>query len=133
MSMPSNVPQPEPPQLRAIRQAAQGLEYPSESDAPFETFWWPTPPPAKSSARDAVAARVAKDRKIEELTPDQFFTELERSDDGARFTHLRQTLESQLISLHVCRVGPAPRIDIYLLGPTRSGVWSGLHTTSVET
>jgi hypothetical protein len=131
--MTSNAPQPAPPELQAIRQASEGLDYPSESDVPFDAFWWPAPHPSNSSPRDAVAAHVANGRKIEELTPDQFFAELERSDDGPRFTHLRQTLASLLTSLHIFRVGPGPRIDIFLLGPTKSGVWLGLHTTSIET
>ena len=131
--MPPQNPQPDPPELQSLRAASAGLEYPSESDAPFDAFWWPAPPPSKSSPRDALIAHTPKGRPINELTPDQFFAELEQSDDGPRFQHLRQTLQSHLTSLHVFRVGSSPKIDIYLLGPTKSGHWVGLHTTSIET
>ena len=40
----------------------------------------------------------------------------------------------ELAGLKVFRVGTGEvRVDVYLIGKTRSGKWAGLHTVSVET
>jgi hypothetical protein len=63
---------------------------------------------------------------------DQFFGELEATDDAQRYRALRRVLESTLSGLRVFRLGFV-KVDVYLVGRTRSGLWGGLHTTSVET
>jgi hypothetical protein len=119
-------------EMQEIRKACEGLEYPSESDTPFEVIHWPAAGAATAQAQ--VAAHNRPGRKIEELTPDDFFAELFESDDGDRYRHLRATLEAHVKDLKIFRVGSGEvRVDIYLLGQSASGDWIGLHTSSVET
>jgi hypothetical protein len=122
--------------LITLKQAAGDLEYPSESDAPFEPFRWPaTPshsPGAAASAHDAVASHARKGATVVEVSVDDFFTPLAETDDAERFAQLRKTLESTLGGLKVFRVGEV-KVAIYLIGQTRVGEWAGLRTMSVET
>jgi hypothetical protein len=128
--MPQQPKPDEPPEVNALREATAGLEYPSESDAPFDVFRWPG---GGGSAREAVAAHAGA-RKIEEVTVDEFFQQLEGSEDADRFRQLRRVLESQLSGLKIFRVGAGEvKVDVYLVGRARSGDWVGLHTVSVET
>jgi hypothetical protein len=121
----------EPPEVKALREAVAGLEYPSESDRPFDVFRWPGD---TAPAREAVAAHAGAGRKIDEVTVDEFLKQLEGSDDAERFRQLRRTLESQLKGLKIFRVGGGEvKVDVYLIGRARSGEWVGLHTVSVET
>lgn len=117
-------------ELQELKKASEGLLYPSETDAPFEPFRWGGG--GGDSARDQVAGHARKKQKIEEVAVDDFFAELEGSEDAERFRQLRKALESQLAGLKVFRVGSI-RVDIYLIGKTRGGEWGGLHTISVET
>jgi hypothetical protein len=120
-----------PDELQEIRKASDGLDYPSESDAPFDLFRWPK---GRGAAREQVVAHGGAVRKIEEVLSDAFFAELIESDEGERYKQLRRALESQLKELKIFRVGVGePKVDIYLVGRTRAGDWAGLHTTSIET
>jgi hypothetical protein len=113
-------------ELQDIKKASDGLQYPSESDAPFDLIRWP--------AKDSLASHFGAARKIEEVSIDAFFAELLESDDGERYRHLRRALESNLKQLKIYRVGAGEtKVDIYLLGRLPAGDWTGLHTTSVET
>jgi hypothetical protein len=112
----------------ALRQAVAGLLYPSESDEPFEVFRWD----GKGTAREQVAARAGKGKAIVEQTVDEFFKALEGSDDAQRHRNLRETLEGNLKDLKVFRAGEV-RVDVYIVGKTRSEALAGVHTVSVET
>ena len=119
-------------QLQEIRKACEGLEYPSESDTPFDVIQWPAAGAATAQAQ--VASHNRSGRKIEELAPDDFFAELFEGDDGDRYRRLRATLEGHVKNLKIFRVGSGEvHVDIYLLGQSASGDWIGLHTISVET
>ena len=121
----------EPPEVAELRRASEGLEYPSESDAPLEPFWWPAG--HENSAREQVAQR-AGGRKVEEVALGPFFAELEASEEGAKWKALRQALETKLSGAAAFRVGAGERkVDVYVVGRAKSGAWAGLHTTSVET
>jgi hypothetical protein len=128
---------PEAAELSAIRAAAAGLEYPSESDSPFDAFMWNEERDrAAKSARGVVLAHVSRGAILHELTSDAFFAELVTSDDGERFGQLRTALETNLAELTIFRVlTGSPRVDVYLIGKLRdpAGGWAGLHTVSVET
>ena len=117
-------------ELQPLRQAVEGLTYPSESDEPFDVFVWTAAP----SARDAVAAHAGKDRKMTEVPVEQFFSELDDSDDAERYRALQKILRSALSDLQVFRAGEGEvEVDVYLLGRLKSGQWAGVHTLSVET
>jgi len=120
----------------AIQKAAAGLEYPSESDAPFDLVRWDA---AKGDPSPATVAALAggkgkrKARPVEQVSPDEFFAALRETDDAAKFKSLEQVLRKSLTNLRVYRVGGSAKVDIYILGRAASGEWLGLHTTSVET
>ena len=123
--MPTN---DQPPEAATLKAAVQGLLYPSESDSPFDVFVWA----ASADPRAAVAAHTRKRAKLIEQSIDDFFAALKGSDDEPRFQQLRQLLETTLTDLHIFRAGRI-RVDVYLLGKSKSANWVGLHTTSVET
>src|SRR4051794_3147023 len=98
-------------ELLEIRQAAEGLAYPSESDAAFEAFRWPRG--SSASARDAVKAQGPKGAKLEEVTVETFFGQLDETSDVARFRKLRAALEASLTNLTVFRIGEV-NVTIYV-------------------
>ena len=119
----------------AIQRAAAGLEYPSESDAPFDPVRWDPaagdPSPATVGALGGKGKRKA--RPVEDVPVDEFFAALADTDDGVKFKALEEALRKVLSDLRVYRVGGRPKVDLYVLGRAASGEWLGLHTTSVET
>ena len=125
--MPNPPPAQPPPELGALAEAVKGLSYPSESDAPFDVF---TEAQALS-AEDAIAKRAGS-AAPQTVSLDQFFGELEDTDDTQRFRHLRKVIEQNLSGATVLRMGSG-KVDVYIVGKTKAGTWAALHTTSVET
>jgi hypothetical protein len=113
-------------ELKEIVAASKGLTYPSESDEPFEAVRW-----GVASTVDPAVAKVAEGRAVVTQTVAEFFAELEASEEGKRWTALRQAVE-RLGDVRVLRVGER-RVDVYVVGRSRRGEWVGLHTVSVET
>jgi hypothetical protein len=62
----------------------------------------------------------------------EFFREMGRTGQAGQYRKLRRALESALEGVRVFRAGSV-KVDVYVIGKTRSGDWAGLHTTSVET
>lgn len=115
-------------ELRPILEVARGLEYPSESDVPFDAVRW-----AGGGTLDEAVAKVAGGRPVNETTLGEFFAELEASEEGERWKGLHKTIEQGLGEVRVFRVGER-KVDVYIIGRgQRSRAWVGLHTTSVET
>lgn len=120
---------PGPPELADLCRAAEGLTYPSESDAPFDAFAWP----AGADPVERAAAHAGKGRgEVEEVPAADFFAELEGTSDAERFRGLRRAMESALAGPRVLRVG-SRKVDVFIVGKAAGGAWAGLHTTSVET
>jgi hypothetical protein len=119
-------------ELAGLRQASTGLVYPSESDAPFDVFRWEDKGGQSAKAQVVAHANAADDESVEETSLDAFFAPLAGAEDAARFSQLRRELESTLSAPTVVRVGER-KIDVYLIGRTRTGAWAGVHTSSVET
>lgn len=116
--------------LEELQRAVEGLTYPSESDEPLDVFSWD----GKGKALEQVAAHAGKDRKIEEVQAETFFSQLDDSDDSGRYRQLQRLLTSSLEPFTIARVGAGEvRVDIYLIGKLATGEWVGLHTVSVET
>lgn len=115
--------------LALLKQASEGLLYPSESDEPFEAFMWNS---TGADAAKEVAARVPKGAKIQEQSLDAFFAELEQGDGADRFVKLRHVLESSLKEAKVYRVGEV-EVDVYILGKLGPRQWAGIRTKSIET
>jgi hypothetical protein len=116
-----------PPEMAALREATAGLVYPSESDAPFDVFIDRT----ATTAQEVVTHRSGGGR-VKSVAVEQFFAELEASDQADQYRRLRDVLEKNLSPLGVFRVGSV-QVDVYLVGKTSRGCWVGLHTRSVET
>jgi hypothetical protein len=126
------MPQESSSEIEQLKKAVDGLTYPSESDESFDVFRWEAKGPP--SAKDQVTSHAGAGRAIEEVPIDPFFDQLEGSDDIDRYRQLQRLLKSLLSGVKVFRVGAGEvRVDIYILGKTKSGDWAGLHTVSVET
>src|SRR5690348_13178293 len=93
--------------LEDIGGAIQGLEYPSESDQPFEV------------AQEVV---VSGD---ESMSFEGFFEALRDSDDWPRFEKLKNVLKMYLKDLKVVRVGKI-RVQIYVIGHDSCDGWAGV-------
>jgi len=120
---------PETAEVAALREAAEGLLYPSESDEPFDVVNFG---PAKGSVRDAILARAGARKPVEDVPIATFFDDLAGADDEEGFERLCRALESHLTDLHVLRVGTI-RVDVYVAGRAAGGDVVGLHTVSIET
>ena len=119
-----------PADLAKLKKAIDGLTYPSESDERFEVVAWD----AKGTAADQVAAHSEKGRPVEPVPFEEFFSQLEDSEDAPRFAQLRKIMESIFHGLTAFRVGEGDvRVDVFVLGKSKAGEWGGLHTVSVET
>jgi len=118
--------------LSELADAVKDLDYPSESDSPFEPFVWPAR--ANDSAQSQVASHSDPSKKIEEVPIADFFSQLDDSEDAPRFQQLHAVLKRLLADPRVFRVGARQvQVDIYILGRTPDNNWAGLHTISIET
>jgi hypothetical protein len=126
--------------LRArLEGAAEGLTYTSESDRPFEFFFFPgagdAPPGAEAFGRLAGAAG-AEERSLDDFfmrhieTSDPYDTEAQRI--RPRYEALRETLRTALRGTTVYRTG---RIEVqcWVVGGDGLGNLAGLRTVAVET
>src|SRR4051812_43336766 len=98
-----------------LKQATDGLMYPSESDAPLDVFVWPA---AGKTAVEAVRLNVKIAAPIEERSAAELFDELAGVDEG--FVRLRQVMEATLTGLTVVRFGEV-EVGVYVIGRARSG------------
>jgi hypothetical protein len=106
--------------LQDLSLACQGLSYPSETDAPVSVVSLDRPFPWESNAR-----------RVEQITPHEFFAPLAETDSAAAFHNLHQLLSANLKGLTVYRVGDV-RIEIFVVGVLgRTTV--GVRTEAVET
>lgn len=143
--------------LAKLEEAASGLLYPSETDAPLTPFRWTGEAvtgtgsaagdaSAKGAAggaepsRDTILSSIGKDAAtpVEAMSVEELFApvteerEGEDPSDARRFQALKELLSKELTDLRVLRVGSAD-IDVYVLGKHASGEWLGLKTRVVET
>jgi hypothetical protein len=113
--------------IARLSKEVEGLEYPSEEDAPFNVVTWPNDAAAQGAIQSA-----AKGKPPEPVPFDQFFDELQDTSNARRFAQLKLVLQQELKDLRVMRAGDV-KIDIFILGSAPTGEIAGLHTTSVET
>jgi hypothetical protein len=123
-----------------LKQASNGLLCLSESDAPFEVIHWPTQgelTPAKllqltNHPPDAPLKMLAVDDFFARATQEEDWHDQEEREMVQRFQNLVSVLKQNLSQLQVFRVGSI-NIDVYIVGVTPSGNWTGLSTKLVET
>jgi hypothetical protein len=121
-----------PTVLTILGKAAEGLRYPSETDAPFEPFSWGRADSDLTPEKAARLAGASAADPVEEQSADDFFQYLDAAENADQFRKLRQAVTAQLSGLRVFRIGQV-NIDVYLVGRTKDGEWAGLTTHSVET
>jgi hypothetical protein len=124
----------------ALKQASQGLLFPSETDAPFEAFEWPGEQGKPDKARVQQLAGVAAGAPVKGKSLDGFFAEAteeqdwhdeEEKEQVQRFKQLVATLKATLADVKVFQFGRVES-DVYIVGRADSG-WAGLKTKIVQT
>jgi Nuclease A inhibitor-like protein len=133
---------PSAPQLlQALDEAAAGLVYTSESDAPITSWEWPAPGVDPSAAGLVTTLGLPADTRVETLSADDLLgpfarpeqiTSAEDDAEAKRFQALLDLVKRELSHVVVYRVGRID-IDVYLVGRHASGAWLGLTTHVVET
>jgi hypothetical protein len=119
------------PVLDALKKAAKGLMFPSETDAKLEAFRW-------AAGGDLTPAKLAQlvgaepGTPVEEQTLEDFFRVIP-SEDRPQFDQLAKTLKGQLTGVKVYKVGSEAEKQAYVVGKASDGNWAGLKTTVVET
>jgi hypothetical protein len=126
--------------LKQLAAAAEGLLYPSETDAPFLPFAWETMRDF-SVEKLLFATRHDRNTPVEGTEFHDFFKPLVRIEEwfddaesatALSFENLRDTLSDLLGELSVYRIGTV-NIDIYVIGKTDDGYFAGVSTKAVET
>jgi hypothetical protein len=119
------------PTLDVLQKAVKGLRYTSETDAPLEAFVWGEERSlTKKMILDLVG--VEQNTAIETETLEDFFHAVP-PEDKAKFDELAKTLQEQLSSIKVYKIGDEAEKQAYIVGKTAGGQWAGLKTTVVET
>jgi hypothetical protein len=125
----------------ALRKASQGLHYPSETDAPFQTFRWGKAEGRLTKKKVLQLGKHDPDSPVEEVNLEDFFQDLtreqdwhgeEEKEDVQRYRALLEALREHLSGAKVFKVGQAQK-RVYIVGKTKEGDWAGLKTTAVET
>lgn len=127
---------------QVLLQAADGLLYPSETDAPFEYFEW-TFSDSQPLTDKVVRTYTRKSRtaSIRSQSLDSFFEPVTTLRDWyqeqeiaemQRFKELKEKLQQTLTDIQVYKVGKTT-IDAFIVGKTPTGKWAGLCTKVVET
>ncbi|PDV99769.1 nuclease A inhibitor family protein [Candidatus Chloroploca asiatica] len=126
------------PDLAALAQAAEGLLYPSEIDAPLDPF---VPPAYSGLTPSQVCHTLADGAPMRMLDADAFLAAPARAEpwmspeqraQAARFATLREVFRQRLANPVACRIG-GYQADVFLLGISSTGQIVGLHTVVVET
>lgn len=126
--------------LRRLSAAADGLLYPSETDAPFVPFAWET---MRDFSIDKLllATRHNRNTPVDGMELDDFFAPVEHVEEwfddneretAERFALLHDTLDEVLTDVSVYRVGTVD-ISVYIIGKTADGYFAGVSTKIVET
>jgi hypothetical protein len=123
-----------------LKQASKGLFFLSETDAPFEVIHWSAQgelTPAKllqltNHPPDAPLKMLAVDDFFAIATQEEDWHDEEEGETVKLFQNLVSVLKQNLSQLQVFRVGSI-NIDVYIVGATPSGDWTGLSTKLVET
>ncbi len=126
--------------IEQLKQASAGLLWMSESDYPFEVFFWQGIAPATpetilqktNHSQDTPMKIVQFDDFFQKAIKEEDWYEEEEKENVKRFQILVETLKSNLSQLQVYRLGKI-EIDVYIVGETPTGDLAGLSTMVVET
>jgi hypothetical protein len=126
--------------LATLQKASEGLEFTSDTDAPFEAFEWPGEEGKPTPARVLELAGLPASTPTKVKSLDAFFRDATKEQDwmdeqeraeAQRFGQLVQTLKDSLADVAVFQFGKGES-DVYIVGRTESG-WAGLRTKVVQT
>ncbi len=129
------------PAIATLKQATEGLTYPSESDEPFEVFSWGEVQGPMTDAKLWNLAQQDPKARIERVDLTRFFARLtepthpQSQVDPAgvqRFTALRDALKAELTDIEVIKIGQA-EVVYYIIGRTKDGKVVGVRTAATET
>ena len=132
---------PDTPTMTMLRKAAEGLTYPSESDAPLEVMTWGDAHGALTDAQLWHLSGQDTKARIERIDPARFFDRLMHPqhahsqvspEQAQRFQTLFQTLKDELTDLEVIKVGQN-EVAIHIIGRTKDGKLICLRTAATET
>jgi hypothetical protein len=125
----------------ALQQATKGLQYMSETDAPFEVVHWTDTSPTLDARKVLeLSGHKAKD-PVQIMSVEDFFKPLvdPKSWHGTaekahvrRYQELLGVIKTKLSDPQVFRAGQI-QIDIFVVGKTPQGDWMGVKTRAVET
>lgn len=127
--------------VEKLQKATADLLFPSETDAPLEPFFWPSPHTESVTAGIlAPLANLKDDATIKTTRLDTFFRPATKEEDWhnteeraqvQRFQELVKTIKETLSDVKVFRVGET-NITVYVVGTVEGG-YAGLKTNVVET
>jgi hypothetical protein len=125
----------------ALQQAAEGLTYQSETDAPWRAFAWPGATGEPTGAAVRQYGRHKPAAPVEEQSIEAFFAPLVEEQDwygeeeratAANYRALRDAVTQHLKGPKVVRIGRRKKA-VYVIGTAKEGGWAGLRTIAVET
>ena len=132
-----------PPVVAHLEAAAQGLEFPSETDAPLAVFFWPDAAPDLMPQAIAQRAGAKPDDPVETREVEDFFSAAtteekwmkEKDLVGVRgFQKLLALLQAELTNLQVVVSGENSLTAVVVGQPKEGGQGlAGFTTTVVET
>ena len=125
----------------ALRQAAAGLTYPSETDTPWTAFAWPDATGVPTGEEVRRRGKQKANAPINEQSIDALFAPLVQLQDwfgdpekaaAGKNQALLDALKRLLTNLKAIRIGER-KIAIFVVGQAQEGGWAGLKTIAVET
>lgn len=127
--------------LAALQSASQGLEFQSETDAPFEPLFWPDEDAAPLSSERVLQLAGAKAGApikstslaafFKPATQEEAWHNDEEKAEVARFKALVEAIKNTLFKPQVWKIGETSA-DVYIVGSVEGG-HAGLKTQVVET
>jgi hypothetical protein len=125
----------------ALQQAAEGLTYQSETDAPWKAFAWPDVQGEPTGAEVRKRGQHKANAPVREQGVEEFFAPLVQEQDwygdeeratATKYRALLDAVKQRLKSPKVVRIGER-KIVVYVVGVSNEGGWAGLKTIAVET
>jgi hypothetical protein len=142
MTNPSPRAEDSEPLIQQMTAAVAGLNWLSETDAPFDILCWTDIPQNGLTVEQVISqAQLPPETPIEVISLDDFLDPVTQSQPWHRkedaqivdqFQGLRVLLEQTLTQIRVYRCGTG-ELDIYVVGQAQNLGWLVLHTTAVET